>query len=69
MGDKLKRLKEIRTKLSWQIQDIVDEDYYSDENSWEVSIVNCSNDIIGTPNSEETLGTLKKPGGEILSTI
>ncbi len=43
------------------IQDVIDEDYYSDENSWEVSIVNCSNDPLGTPNSNQTLGTLKKP--------
>ncbi|MFX0155560.1 MAG: hypothetical protein ACFE9Q_13645 [Candidatus Hodarchaeota archaeon] len=43
------------------IQDVVDEDYFSDGNSWEVSIVNCSNDRLGTPNSYETLGSLKKP--------
>ncbi len=43
------------------IQDIIDADSYTDENSWEVSIVNCSNDPLGTPNSNETLGTLKKP--------
>ncbi|MFW9989466.1 MAG: hypothetical protein ACFFC3_12495, partial [Candidatus Odinarchaeota archaeon] len=46
--------------ISIFIQDVVDEDYYSDENSWDVSIVNCSNDAVGTPNSNETLGTLKK---------
>ncbi len=43
------------------IQDVIDDDYYSDENSWEVSIVNCSDDLLGTPNSNETLGTLQKP--------
>ncbi len=43
------------------IQDIVDEDSYTDENSWEVSIVNCSNDTLGTPNSLQTVGSLKRP--------
>ena len=43
------------------IQDVIDEDDYTDENSWEVSIVNCSNDPLGTPNSNDTLGTLKRP--------
>ena len=43
------------------IQDVNDADYYSEENSWEVSIVNCSDDPLGTPNSDETLGTLQKP--------
>ncbi|MFX1312809.1 MAG: hypothetical protein ACFFHD_09375 [Promethearchaeota archaeon] len=43
------------------IQDIIDEDEYTDENSWEVSIVNCSNDPLGTPNSNDKLGMLKKP--------
>ncbi len=43
------------------IQDIIDEDLYTDENSWEVSLVNCSNDFLGTPNSNETLGTIKRP--------
>ncbi len=43
------------------IQDVIDEDNYTDENSWEASIVNCSNDPIGTPNSNDILGTLKKP--------
>ncbi|MFX1366656.1 MAG: hypothetical protein ACFE9Y_17180, partial [Promethearchaeota archaeon] len=47
--------------ISIFIQDIIDEDYYSDENSWEVSIVNCSNDFLGTPNSIGILGTLQKP--------
>ncbi|MFW9989918.1 MAG: hypothetical protein ACFFC3_14820, partial [Candidatus Odinarchaeota archaeon] len=43
------------------IQDIIDTDTYTDENSWEVSIVNCSDDPLGTPNSNEILGTLIKP--------
>ncbi|NVM35030.1 MAG: hypothetical protein HWN81_05510 [Candidatus Lokiarchaeota archaeon] len=43
------------------IQDVNDEDYYSEENSWEVSIVNCSDDPLGTPNSNQTLGILRKP--------
>ncbi len=43
------------------IQDIIDSVSYTDENSWEVSIVNCSNDLLGTPNSNDTLGMLRKP--------
>lgn len=43
------------------IQDVVDVDSYTDANSWEVSIVNCSNDLLGTPNSIESIGTLQKP--------
>ena len=40
------------------IQDIIDEFNYTDENSWEVAILNCSDDQNGTPNA--TLGALKK---------
>ncbi|MHA2008808.1 MAG: hypothetical protein ACXABO_10030 [Promethearchaeota archaeon] len=47
--------------ISIFIQDVIDQDLYTDENSWEVSIVNCSNDPLGTPNSFDTLGTLMKP--------
>ncbi len=41
------------------IQDIINAYNYTDENSWEVAILNCSDDLHGTPNS--TLGTLQKP--------
>jgi len=41
------------------IQDIIDEYNYTDRNSWEVAILNCSNDEHGTP--EAILGSLKKP--------
>lgn len=34
------------------LQDICDLDNYNDENSWEVAILNCSNDIYGTPDAE-----------------
>ncbi len=47
--------------VSILIQDRIDKDNYTDENEWEVSIVNCSNDPLGTPNSNEILGTLTKP--------
>ncbi|MFW9875161.1 MAG: hypothetical protein ACFFG0_18810, partial [Candidatus Thorarchaeota archaeon] len=49
--------------VSILIQDINDPTSFTDENSWEVSIVNCLNDPDGTPNSypNGTLGTLKKP--------
>jgi len=41
------------------MQDICDLEVYNDENSWEVEILNCSNDIYGTPNA--TLGKLQIP--------
>ncbi|UCD00400.1 MAG: Ig-like domain-containing protein, partial [Promethearchaeota archaeon] len=49
--------------VSFLIQDINDPTSFTDENSWEVSILNCLNDIEGTPNSfpNGTLGSLKKP--------
>ncbi|MFX1315169.1 MAG: hypothetical protein ACFE9T_04850 [Promethearchaeota archaeon] len=40
------------------IQDIIDIYNYTDENSWEVAILNCSDDVNGTPNS--TIGVLQK---------
>ncbi|MHA2088401.1 MAG: hypothetical protein ACW972_09005, partial [Promethearchaeota archaeon] len=46
--------------VSVLIQDINNPTSFTDENSWEIAIVNCSNDIIGTPNTIETLGVLKK---------
>ncbi|MFX0136757.1 MAG: hypothetical protein ACFFDN_24180, partial [Candidatus Hodarchaeota archaeon] len=46
--------------ISIFIQDIITEEY-TDENSWEVAIVNCINDSNGTPNSNEAeiLGKLQ----------
>ncbi|MHA2281246.1 MAG: hypothetical protein ACXAC5_10370 [Promethearchaeota archaeon] len=46
--------------VSVLIQDINNPSSFTDENSWEVAIVNCSNDIQGTPNTVESLATLKK---------
>ena len=40
-------------------QDVNNPSIFTDENSWEVAILNCSNDLNGTPNA--TLGVLKKP--------
>ena len=45
--------------VSVLIQDINNPVSFTDENSWEVAIVNCTN--TGTPNTEETLGILVKP--------
>lgn len=45
--------------VSILIQDINNPVSFTDENSWEVAIVNCTND--GTPNTVETLGILEKP--------
>ena len=47
--------------VSILIQDINNPTVFTDENSWEVAIVNCLNDTIGTPNPTETLGLLQKP--------
>ncbi|MFX1489526.1 MAG: hypothetical protein ACFFBI_10280, partial [Promethearchaeota archaeon] len=44
--------------ISILIQDINNPISFTDENSWEVAILNCSND--GNPNTLEALGTLKK---------
>ncbi|MFW9895715.1 MAG: hypothetical protein ACFFD7_07915 [Candidatus Thorarchaeota archaeon] len=46
--------------VSILIQDINNPSSFTDENSWEIAIVNCSNDVKGTPNTIETLGVLKK---------
>ncbi len=46
--------------VSVLIQDINNPSSFTDENSWEVAIVNCSNDIMGTPNTVITLGILEK---------
>ncbi|MFX1480214.1 MAG: Ig-like domain-containing protein [Promethearchaeota archaeon] len=45
--------------VSVLIQDINNPVSFTDENSWEITIVNCTN--TGTPNTEETLGILVKP--------
>jgi len=45
--------------ISVLIQDINNPLSFTEENSWEVAVVNCTND--GTPNSEEILSILKKP--------
>ncbi|MFX1309279.1 MAG: hypothetical protein ACFE8C_06225 [Promethearchaeota archaeon] len=47
--------------VSILIQDYNDPFSFTDENSWEVAIVNCLTDTNGTPNPNETLGSLKKP--------
>jgi len=43
------------------MQDINNPTEYTDKNSWEIAITNCSNDDVGTPNQNETLGVLQKP--------
>jgi len=43
------------------IQDLSQNPIFTDENSWEVAVVNCSDDSDGTPNSNETLGILQVP--------
>ncbi|MFX1428151.1 MAG: hypothetical protein ACFFBE_16980, partial [Promethearchaeota archaeon] len=45
--------------VSVLIQDINNPVSFTDENSWEVAIVNCTDD--GSPNTVDTLGLLKKP--------
>lgn len=47
--------------VSILIQDYNDPFSFTDENSWELAIVNCLDDSSGTPNPNETLGLLKKP--------
>ncbi|MFX0104632.1 MAG: hypothetical protein ACFE75_03965 [Candidatus Hodarchaeota archaeon] len=47
--------------VSILIQDINDPTNFTDENSWEVAIVDCLNDTYGTPNPNEILGLLQKP--------
>jgi hypothetical protein len=45
--------------VSILIQDINNPISFTEENSWEVAIVNCTSD--GTPNTLETIGILEKP--------
>ncbi len=52
-------LSQYINNVSLFIQDICDLENYNDENSWEIVILNCSNDIYGTPNA--TLSVLQNP--------
>ena len=47
--------------VSILVQDLNDPTSFTDENSWEIAIVNCLNDTNGTPNPNETIGLLQKP--------
>jgi hypothetical protein len=61
-------LSQYINNVSVLIQDINDPTNFTDDNSWEMAIVNCSNDDYGTPNSNEALGVLKKPHPLMLAT-
>jgi hypothetical protein len=52
-------LSQYVNNVSIFIQDTINPLIYNETNSWEVAILNCSNDINITPNS--TLGSLTKP--------
>ena len=54
-------LSQFVNNVSIFLQDLNLNPIFTDENSWEVAIVNCSNDSDGTPNSIETLGLLQLP--------
>ncbi|MEE9573016.1 MAG: hypothetical protein V3W20_08215, partial [Candidatus Neomarinimicrobiota bacterium] len=54
-------LSQFVNNVSIFLQDLNLNPIFTDENSWEVAIVNCSNDSDGTPNSIETLGVLQLP--------
>ena len=54
-------LSQYVNNVSVFIQDINNPTLFTDENSWEVAIVNCSNDNQGSPNTNNTLGQFKKP--------
>jgi hypothetical protein len=54
-------LSQYINNVSILIQDINNPLSFTEENSWEVAIVNCSNDNDGTPNTVDTLGILQKP--------
>ena len=47
--------------VSILIQDINNPSSFTEDNSWEVAIVNCLNDTYGTPNPNQALGVLVKP--------
>ncbi len=44
------RLSQYVHNISIFIRDNINENLYSEENSWEIAILNCSNDLFGTPN-------------------
>ncbi len=54
-------LSQFVNNVSIFLQDLNLNPIFTDENSWEAAIVNCSNDSDGTPNSIETLGVLQLP--------
>ncbi|MHA2400989.1 MAG: hypothetical protein ACXADU_19140, partial [Promethearchaeota archaeon] len=54
-------LSQYVNNVSILVQDINNPLSFTDENAWEVAIVNCSNDIYGTPNTFDTLGVMQKP--------
>ncbi len=54
-------LSQYVNNVSVFIQDINNPTLFTDENSWEVAILNCSNDNQGSPNVNNTLGLLQKP--------
>ena len=54
-------LSQYVNNVSIFIQDINNPTLFTDENSWEVAILNCSNDNQGSPNVNNTLGVLEKP--------
>jgi hypothetical protein len=55
------KISQFVNNVSILLQDINNPTSFTDENSWEVAIVNCLNDTNGTPNPNETIGLLKKP--------
>ncbi|MBD3197146.1 MAG: hypothetical protein GF317_18975 [Candidatus Lokiarchaeota archaeon] len=55
------RMSQYINNVSILIQDINNRTLFTEENSWEVAIVNCLNDGKGTPNPNATLGKVQKP--------
>lgn len=54
------RLSQNVNNISILIQDNIDKYEYNEANSWEIAIMNCTNDEYGTPNNNHTLGELKR---------
>ncbi|MFX1241213.1 MAG: hypothetical protein ACFFA7_08205 [Promethearchaeota archaeon] len=54
-------LSQYVNNVSILLQDINNPTSFTEENSWEVALVNCLNDTNGTPNPNETIGILTKP--------
>jgi hypothetical protein len=54
-------ISQLVNNVSILIQDINNPTSFTDENSWEIALVNCLNDTNGTPNPSATIGFLKKP--------